>query len=362
MTAFYIFAAVVMFGILITVHEAGHFFAARVTGIPVREFSVGFGPSFFRRIGKKHGTAFHLRLIPLGGYCAFFGEDELAETGGDDPRAFARHSVPRRLLVIVMGAVMNLALAYVAALLFYTVSGVPELSGGIFTQISAVVRDSPAEAAGLLEGDRIVTLNGFEVTDNLPELVHEQSLQGNLPLHMVVERAVEEEELVVGVNVMPLQDPGSGNYRVGIEIVAGRPVRWRTGTVGEVLGSAYTFCWDSGKAIILSIQRLLTRGEGASEMTGVVGIMRLVVEETRETQLQGYLSLMALISINLGLFNMLPIPGLDGSKLLFLTLEAIRGKPIKREAYVHAAGMILLFGLMVLISFRDILRLFQGGR
>ncbi len=358
MTFLYVLAAIVMFGILITVHESGHFFAARLCKIPVREFSIGFGPSFFRRTSGKHGTEFHLRLIPLGGYCAFYGEDDVLKDRSDDPRTFSNHPVARRLLVIVMGSLMNLALAFLAAVLFYALSGIPQVTGAYTTQVQTVSEDSPAEAAGLMAGDRITSVNGALITNNLSELINEYSYKGALPLQIRIARLYDGMESELDLEVTPLYDQRAGRYMMGIEVLTSRPVLWKPGGVGEVLGSAYAFCRDSGLAIIDALKNLLTRGEGASEMTGIVGIIQLVVEETRETQLQGYLSLMTLISINLGLFNLLPIPGLDGSRLLFLLVEALRGKPIKREAYVHAAGMILLFALMALISFRDILRLF----
>ena len=127
----------------------------------------------------------------------------------------------------------------------------------------------------------------------------------------------------------------------------------------EVLQAGYRLCVDAGSAILNGLRDLLLRGKGMGDVSGVVGVTRFIVEETRQAKVEGYLYLMSVISINLGLFNLLPIPGLDGSRLLFLVWEGVRGKPVKREAYVHAIGMLFLLGLMIWINFRDILRLFQ---
>ena len=136
MTAFYILAAVLMFGVMITVHEAGHFFAARLFRIPVREFSIGFGPQLLKWKRKKHSTLFFLRAIPLGGYCAFYGEDDVSGESKGDPRAFGKHSVFKRLMTILMGPVMNFLLAFVVAVIFYTISGVPAPAGPTVTVVA----------------------------------------------------------------------------------------------------------------------------------------------------------------------------------------------------------------------------------
>jgi len=133
---------------------------------------------------------------------------------------------------------------------------------------------------------------------------------------------------------------------------------WAPGSLGDVLRSSAALCYNAGASIITALKDLVTRGQGINQLSGIVGITQMIVEETRESQLQGYLYLMAVISINLGLINLLIFPGLDGSRMVFLVVEALRGKPLEKEGYVHAVGMVLLFGLMIWITFRDIVRLF----
>ena len=356
MTILYVLAAILMFGVMITVHEAGHFFAARLFKIPVREFAIGFGPQLLKWKRKKHETQFFLRAIPLGGYCSFYGEDDVTGDSKDDPRAFNKHSVPKRLLTILMGPVMNFLLAILVAVMFYAISGVPTPTGPATTLVQQVNQDSPAMAAGLLEGDQIVSVNGIPVSDNLITLMAQEMEKGAETLDFIVKRGQDQQEH--RLSVKPLFDNIEKRFMIGINALAGTPVAWRPGSLGEIMKASVTLCYNAGASIITALKNLVTRGQGLNEISGIVGITKLIVEETRQSQLQGYLYLMAVISINLGLMNLLIIPGLDGSRILFLLVEAIRGKPIQKEGYVHAFGMILLFGLMIWITLRDIVRLF----
>lgn len=358
MTVFYIMAAVLMFGVMITVHEAGHFIAARLFKIPVREFSIGFGPQLLKWKRKKHETLFFLRAIPLGGYCAFYGEDDVSAESKKDPRAFGKHRVFKRFLVILMGPVMNFLLAFVVAMMFYAISGVPTPIGPTVTVVQSVNQDSPAQAAGMRPGDQLKALNGHPVTDNLIPLIAQESGPNTQTLDFVVLRGEEgpQEELIL--QVKPIFDNVEKRYMIGVNALASTPAEWAPGSVGEVIRSSAILCYNAGASIITALKNLVTRGQGINELSGIVGITQLIVEETRQSQIQGYLYLMAVISINLGLINLLIFPGLDGSRMLFLVIESIRGKPIEKEGYVHAIGMMLLFGLMIWITFRDIVRLF----
>ncbi|MDD4081689.1 MAG: site-2 protease family protein [Eubacteriales bacterium] len=358
MTAFYILAAVLMFGIMITVHEAGHFFAARLFKIPVREFSIGFGPQLLKWKRKKYDTLFFLRAIPLGGYCAFYGEDDVTGESKSDPRAFGKHSVIKRLLTILMGPVMNFLLAFLVAVMFYAISGIPTPTGPTVTIVQSVNQDSPAEAAGMLPGDQLIAVNGHAVTDNLIPLIAQESGPDDETLDFSVLRGEEGAQEEVILQVKPLYDSAEKRYMIGVNALSSTPAAWAPGSVVDVIKSSAVLCYSAGASIITALKNLVTRGQGINELSGIVGITQLIVEETRQSQLQGYLYLMAVISINLGLINLLIFPGLDGSRMLFLAVEAIRGKPIEKEGYVHAIGMILLFGLMIWITFRDIVRLF----
>lgn len=357
MTALYTVLALFMFGVMITVHEAGHFFAARLSKIPVKEFAIGFGPPLLKWGSKKYETVFYLRAIPVGGYCMFYGEDDVQGKEADDPRAFGRHSVWGRLCTILMGPVMNLALAAVVAFGFYALYGVPRQTGAYVTEIRSVNQNSPAELAGLKAGDKIQSVNGIEIQDNLSSVLNEQSKMGTAPVEMVVLRGYGAAAGPVTLSASPLWSEEAKQSLLGIIVNIAAPVDWQRGSLGEVIHASWTMCVRAGRSILDAFGGLLFKGEGFESMSGVVGVTQMIVEETQRSRLQGYLSMMVFISINLGLVNLIPFPGLDGSRLLFLVVEAVRGKPAKKEAYVHAFGMMILFAFILFITLRDILRL-----
>lgn len=355
MSLLYILAAVLMFGVMITVHEAGHFFAARLSRIPVREFAIGFGPKLFGWKSRKHETDFALRAIPMGGYCAFYGEDDGSQSAKDDPRSFGNHAAWKRLLTILAGPVMNLVLAFLVAVLFFALSGVPHVTGPSVTQVQSVNPNSPARLAGVWPMDTLVSLNGTPITDNISELLDQASREGQMPLQLVVDRPTKGLQTL---DITPLYSKDSGHYMIGVNLIINTPQEWTKGSLAQTIGTAWDMSVDAGSAIINALKNLVFRGQGINEMTGFVGITQTIVKATESQKLQGFLYLMCLISINLGLFNLVPVPGLDGSRTLFLLLEIVRGKPFKREGYVHAIGMLLLFAFMIWINLRDIIRLF----
>ena len=351
----YILLAIFMFGVLITIHEAGHFWAARFSKIPVREFAIGFGPKIFGWKSKKHETDFSIRIIPMGGFCAFYGEDDGSEEAKADPRYFGNFSAWKRLMTILAGPVMNVVLAFVVAVGFFALSGIPAVTGPASTTIQSLNENGPAAAAGLQPYDKILSINGIQVTDNVSDLINEATREGEATLEIVIERPGKGE---MTVEVTPLFDNSARRYMMGVSLITSVPQEWRQGTFFDMLSSALDMCVETSTGILRVLGNLIFRGQGFSDLTGFVGVTGTIVQTTKSSQLPGYLYLMCMISINLGLFNLLPIPGLDGSRIIFLLIEAVRGKPFKREGYVHAFGMILLFALMIWVNLRDILRLF----
>ena len=200
-----------------------------------------------------------------------------------------------------------------------------------------------------------MAVNGIQVTDNVSELINQATKDGDTVLEVLIDRPGAGE---LTLEVTPLYDQSARRYMMGVNLITSLPQEWRPGTLGELLVSAFNMCVETSTGILKVLGNLIFRGEGLNNLTGFIGVTETIVQTTKSSQLPGYLYLMCMISINLGLFNMLPIPGLDGSRIVFLLIEAVRGKPFKKEGYVHAFGMILLFGLMIWVNLRDILRLF----
>lgn len=352
----YIFVALLLLGILITVHEAGHFMAARLTGIPVAKFSIGMGPKLLRWKSRKHDTEFYLCLIPLGGYCAFVGEDDL----GDDPQAaqaFISQPVWKRALTVAAGPLMNFVLAFVAATLFFWIGGIDEITGiSPFVEVSAA---GPAYEAGLQDGDVIESINGQNMldgtTDTLVQAIGGYQ-QGDPPLQMVIRRGDD----TFSTEMTPFWDEAEGRYRVGITIRGYYLTENRPCGLGEALTQSWNTCVYAGGAIISSLKTMVTTGEGVDQVMGPVGIISTVSSQVSTGGFEVFMNYLILLSINLGIMNLLPIPGLDGSRLVFLLIEAIRRKPIppQKEAIVHFIGLVALLLLMVLLVFKDVFALF----
>ncbi len=371
-TTLYILAAIIMLGIMVTVHEAGHFLAARLTGIPVKEFAIGFGPKLFSWKSKKYETQFCLRLIPAGGYCMFYGEDDPDEKKTkDDPRVMSKYPVGRRLLTVLMGPVMNFVLALAVATALYGMTG--EDTQGYFEppQISAVEAESPAAQAGILPGDRIETVNGesavglTESGDNyrVSALINTYQ-EGGAPLLLGIRRGGDS----VQVQLSPRFSEKENRYLIGVQLNSGYVPGYTAVSLPRAVQLGASYCVRAGGAILGGLRDLITTGAGLDQTSGPVGIVKLIAEETQKSAAESqreailtYGELLVMISVNLGLFNLIPIPGLDGSRIVFLIIEAIRRKPVpqKVEAYVHMSGYLLLMGLMVVMTYKDILQFFH---
>ncbi len=366
----YIILAVLLLAILIVVHEFGHFIAARAMKIDVREFAIGMGPKLVGWKSKKYETTFAVRMIPMGGYCSFYGEDDVTGESSDDPRVFGKHNVWKRMLVILMGPMMNFVLAFLAATVLIWCAGVtvPVEPTAYDPYISEVMAAGPAHDAGLQDGDVVLEINGKNMMDGTMDTLL-NTISGwreeDGPLRMTVQR----NEQTVELEVTPVLNEETGKMQIGVYINGVLRTEWiRPGFAGGIR-EAWNLCTNAGGAILRALQNLVTRGEGLEDTAGPVGIVSMI-----STQVEGqvkqsgagagvsmFVQLLILISINLGLMNLLPIPGLDGSRLVFGIIEAIRGKPVppKKEAVVHLVGMGLLLALMIAFTFRDVMRLFQ---
>lgn len=345
--------AIIIFGIIVTVHEFGHFIAAKLSGIKVLEFSVGMGPKLLK-FGKGE-TAYSLRLLPVGGFCAMEGEDDSSE----DSRSFRRQSVWKRIIVLFAGAFMNFVLGFVLVVIMTSMgSSVPtmEISGfsGVRNDDGTVEYYASSYEAGLRHGDIITEMDGMHIfsTTDLSYML------GQSGVHDV--EVLRNGEKLLFENVKFFDSQGGGVIDFGLVYKDKTPL--------NVLSYSAKDSVAIGRLVWLSLKDLVTGKYSADELSGPVGVVTTIDQtaqqgENMRDKAMSLLYLTALITINIGIFNLLPIPGLDGGRLLFCLIEIIRRKPVKpeHEGYVHLAGMVLLFGIMIFATYNDIVRLVTGG-
>lgn len=352
MTILYVLLAILLLGILIMVHEFGHFAVARLCGIAVKEFSLGFGPVIWQHKSKKSDTTFSIRPIPMGGYCMFYGDTDDDPNGStkDDPRNYNKAPVWKRMLSVLAGPGMNFVLAFVVAIALMGVYGAVATT----PVVQEVEAGMPAAEAGLQAGDIFVRVNQTEVENGTVQDVSNAigADASSAPVEITVLRDGQEQTFTV----TPQYDSELERYRVGVTIAQG----YEKMPASSILPSAWSLCKQASVAIVESLGKLFTTGEGLNDAAGPVGVVSLVAQQTQQGGLEIYLYLLVILSINLGLMSLIPIPGLDGSRLIFMIIEAIRRKPVnqKIEAGVHLCGYVLLFGIMIFFTFKDVLRLF----
>lgn len=332
--------AFLVFGLLILVHELGHFLAARKNGILVEEFAIGMGPKL---VGFQRGdTLYSIRLLPFGGFCKMLGEDEEVT---DDERAFSNKSVGARIVVVVAGAAFNIILALIFACIFVG------MAGSSTTHIGTVSEDTPAYEAGLRIGDKITQVDGHRIISSDEVGLYISLAKGN-PVDVTYVRDGVSKNLTI--TPAKYED---GSFRIGVTF---QPIN--RGNIFEVIKYGFIKVAFWIKTVFLSLG-MIFRGEVSRQDVG--GPIRIISEISKgysESVKYGirnaFLMIsryIVLLSANLGIMNLLPIPALDGGRLVFLLIEAIRRKPISREkeGYVHFVGFVLLMILMVFMVFND---------
>ncbi|HKK95904.1 MAG TPA: RIP metalloprotease RseP [Anaerovoracaceae bacterium] len=323
-----------LFCLLIIPHELGHFIVAKLSGVQVNEFSIGMGPAIFKRQGSE--TLYSLRAIPIGGYCAMEGENEESE----NPKAFNNKRGWQKILVLIAGATMNVIVAII-------VMGIALSATGMATNVlESVDSDGPAYQAGIKAGDEIVEINGENVSTWNDVSKGISSSNGNT-LNMVVKRELDTYKY----NITPKLD--DDRYVIGIASKLDH-----SPLIG--IKNSIPATWNMNVNLLNGFKEMITGGVSKDDISGPVGIVSLV-GDTSEYGIVYFLYLSALISLNIAIINLLPLPALDGGRIIFVIIRGVTGNMISDnlEGKVHTIGMLLLLLLFVLITWNDILRLFS---
>lgn len=338
-----ILGAIVVLSVLVVVHELGHYGVARLLGFRVDEFAVGFGPRILSK--EKNGIVYSLRAFPLGGFCRFHGEDQDQR---EDPTSFNAQKPWKRFLVILAGSAMNIAFAYILAV-------VTLLSFGDFAAtVETVSPGSPAEVAGMLPGDVIVSVNGKQAVIDFSALSEIQKADPEKGVEVVVKR----EGQYVTLRPSNLFDETQGKNQIGITI---NYENRRSFSVGEALVTAGDFLGYSARTLINFFANIFNTPNLRDQVMGPVGTISVIGEAVR-TGWESIFRLTLYLSLNLGIFNLLPFPGLDGARLIFLLIEIIFRKPVPREkeGLVHLIGLGLLMAFVLYLTIGDVGRLIGG--
>ncbi len=328
-----ILVAFIVFGLLVIFHELGHFAVAKFVGIKVHEFAIGMGPRLLKV--KKRETEYSLRILPIGGYVKMEGEDEASSDAG----SFNNKPIWARMAVLIAGPFMNFVLAILLfSMIFYSL-GFPT------TVIDRVTPGFPAEQVGLRSGDQIIAINEDAIT-NWDQIVRRINGSREEEINITLLREGAEKKF----QVTPIINKETNQAIIGI-----------TPTAEKSLVKSITTSVDRMFFIMGGMMEFLGNlfgGKASTEdVVGPVGIIHLVGEAAK-TSIYNVMSLAALISINLGIVNLIPIPALDGGRLLFLLFEGISGRPIdpEKEGFIHLIGFVLLMVLMLFIAYKDIIR------
>ena len=340
----YLLLTLLLLSVLVFLHEGGHFLVARLNKITVNEFSIGMGPKIFSHRSKKSGIVYSIRALPIGGFVSMAGEDEASE----DPNAFCNKNVWRRISTVLAGPVTNIIVGFLGMLVLVA------LTGPATNIVAAFLDDATSVNYGLQIDDKIVAVDGVK-THTGNEVVYEITYQGDKPLDITVIR--NGEKIVIEDVVFPTVEENGvtlGNYDM---LFYGISEADRSFSV--VISHTFWRTYSTAKMVWDSLADLIGGRFGLDAISGPIGMTELV-GSALATGWESLLYLWVIISVNLGVMNLLPLPALDGGRLMFLFWEAITRKPVNKtvESYINAAGLLILMAFMLIITFKDIFKLF----
>ena len=349
----YILAAILVFGVLIAVHELGHFMAAKACGVRVNEFSIGMGPALWKK--QKGETQYSLRLFPVGGFCAMEGEEE----DSDDPTALNNQGFWAKLLIFAAGAAMNFIAGLLIILILYA-----DAQAFYVPVVAGFADGCPLESAdGLQEGDRLLRIDGEKVY-----VYSDISLLMGLNKTGAFDLQIERNGEVITLRDFTMErreyTDQNGKAYTGYGLYFGA----EEATLGRKLSYSWNNAMDFARLVRLSLQMLVTGQAGVKDLSGPVGIVSTMTQvgeqaATTRAAVENIAYLAALIAVNLAVMNLLPLSALDGGKIFFLVINAVSMQlfkkqiPAKYENYIHFAGLILLLALMAVITFSDVWKL-----
>ena len=349
----YILAAILVFGVLIAVHELGHFMAAKACGVRVNEFSIGMGPTLWKK--QKGETQYSLRLFPVGGFCAMEGEEE----DSDDPTALNNQGFWAKLLIFAAGAAMNFIAGLLIILVLYA-----DAQAFYVPVVAGFADGCPLESAdGLQEGDRLLRIDGEKVY-----VYSDISLLMGLNKTGAFDLQIERNGEVITLRDFTMErreyTDQNGKAYTGYGLYFGA----EEATLGRKLSYSWNNAMDFARLVRLSLQMLVTGQAGVKDLSGPEGIVSTMTQvgeqaATTRAAVENIAYLAALIAVNLAVMNLLPLPALDGGKIFFLVINAVSMQlfkkqiPAKYENYIHFAGLILLLALMAVITFSDVWKL-----
>jgi len=362
---YYVIPFIILLSILVFVHEFGHFIVARMCGVQVRTFSIGFGKELWGRM-DKHGTYWKVSAVPLGGYCQFLGDGDASSSSTADieelteeqkKHAFAFQNPFKKLAIVLAGPGFN----YLLAILIYFVLFVSLGKFNVPPVISEIMEGGAAQKAGLMVGDRILDINGKEITE-WSDISREVMLSTDH--HISLNLLRDEKPLHFEIDLVEMDRPMRGQttekrYMLGVKSVGAVELKQEPVSVSEAFVYSCNEVWDITVTTLRGVAQMITGERGGEDIGGIIRMAELTGDITKNESFFGVVTFLALLSINLGLINLFPIPLLDGGHVVIFVLEIIMRREIseKVKEYLFKTGFLLLIALMLFATWNDIVHL-----